>query len=65
MTPLHIAALERAYIEPPPVGSRKTHCPECRYKRDGSPKRSLSLYPSDGWIDWRCHHCGWKSGDVV
>jgi hypothetical protein len=65
MTPAHIAALERAYIEPPPVGSRKTTCPKCSHTRIKRHEACLMLYPSDGWIDWKCYHCKWHDGDVV
>ena len=52
-------------ITPPAPFSRKTTCPACSHKRDKRDEKCLSVYPDEGWVDWKCHHCGWESGDAV
>ena len=64
MTPL-TEALLFAGIVPPPEGSNRTTCPMCSHTRRKADDRCLSIYPRDGWVDWKCHHCGWQDGDIV
>lgn len=65
MTPSHAETLMWRGITPPPMHSRKTLCPHCSHTRTKDREPCLSVYPSDGWIDWRCHHCGWEDGEAV
>lgn len=64
MTPVSEALMWRG-ITPPPQDSRKTTCPVCSHTRAKQDERCLSIYPKAGWVDWRCHHCGWEDGEFV
>ena len=63
MTPLHEALLFNGIV--PPARGLKTTCPHCSASRQKSDERCLKIYPSEGWVDWKCFHCGWQSGDLV
>lgn len=61
----HTVALLYRGIAPPERFSRKTTCPQCSHTRRKRHERCLSIYPAEGWIDWKCHHCGWQDGEVA
>ncbi len=52
-------------IIPPNGDSKKTTCPMCSHNRKKAAERCLSVFAGPGWVEWKCHHCGWKDGDIV
>ena len=52
-------------ITPPDMGSKKTTCPKCSHTRRKQQERCLSVYVGEARVEWACHHCGWKDGDIV
>jgi C4-type Zn-finger protein len=57
--------LSRHGITPPPLHSHRTTCPMCSHARRKSHERCLSIFCAGGWVEWRCHHCGWQDGEAL
>lgn len=45
------------------VGTHKTTCPSCSFRRTKKSDPCLSVtIEDDGKVLWNCHHCGWSGG---
>ena len=64
MTHLEQALIWRG-ITPPPYGSNRTICPQCSKTRKKAHDRCLSVFATDGWVEWICRHCGWTDGETI
>jgi DNA-directed RNA polymerase subunit M/transcription elongation factor TFIIS len=66
MTGWQIAtALQRAGVDPPPLGSAKTTCPKCSPLRFKHWERCLRVKASGDVIHLRCYHCGYEDWEFV
>jgi RNase P subunit RPR2 len=52
-------------IIPPPDGSNRTICPLCSPERRKSKDRCMSIHDRGEFVEWHCHHCGWKDQDRI
>jgi hypothetical protein len=48
------------------IGRHYSRCPECSHHRSrkGQRRKCLSVLIDGQGVRWRCHHCGWRGGEL-